>query len=260
MASKLAIRNLGKDYPGQGREGPLTVLDCIDLDIPAGAFVSVVGLNGSGKTTLLRIIAGLEPASRGSVLVDGREVHGRPAKDIGMVCQEVALLPWRTVLKNIEIGLEIKGLPPKERTSLAMDYIRAFGLAGFESRYPKELSGGMRQKAATARTLATGPTLVLMDEPFSALDCQTRNELQAFLLEVWARRRDTVLFVTHSIEEAVFLSDAIVVISQKPARVIEVIPVNIPRPRDRTGTENNSLRRYILTLLRHAGKFTGRPE
>jgi NitT/TauT family transport system ATP-binding protein len=256
MASKLTIRDLGKDYPGQGGEGPLTVLDRIDLDVPTGAFVSIVGLNGSGKTTLLRIIAGLEPASRGSVRVNGRESGSCRGGDIGMVCQELALLPWRTVLKNIEIGLEIKGLAPKERTALAMDYIRTFGLEGFESKYPRELSGGMRQKAAIARTLVTGPALVLMDEPFSALDCQTRNNLQVFLLNVWSRRKDTVLFITHNIEEAVFLSDAIVVISQKPARVLEIIPVDIPRPRDRTGGENNSLRRYVLTLLRDISELS----
>ncbi len=257
VVSKLTIRDLGKDYPGQGREGPLTVLGCINLDVPAGAFVSIVGLNGSGKTTLLRIIAGLEPASRGSVLVNGRESGEGRGGDIGMVCQEVALLPWRTVLKNIEVGLEIKGLAPRERTSLAMDYIRAFELVGFESKYPRELSGGMRQKAAIARTLVTGPALVLMDEPFSSLDCQTRNNLQAFLLGVWSRRKDTVLFVTHNIEEAVFLSDTIVVISQKPAKVLEVIPVDIPRPRDRTSGENNSLRRYVIDLLRSMSKFSG---
>jgi len=251
MASKLTIRDLSKDFPGQGRQEPLRVLDGIDLDVPAGGFVSIVGLNGSGKTTLLRIIAGLERASRGTVLVNGRESDQLPGGDIGMVCQEVALLPWRTVLKNIEVGLEIKGLAPRERTTLAMDYIRAFGLAGFESKYPKELSGGMRQKVAIARTLVTGPGLVLMDEPFSALDCQTRNNLQAFLLGVWSSRRDTVLFVTHNIEEAVYMSDSIVVISQKPAKVLEVVPVDILRPRDRTGSEHNSVRRYVLNILRH---------
>lgn len=250
MASKLTIRDLCKDFPGHGRETPLRVLDGINLVVPAGAFVSIVGLNGSGKTTLLRIIAGLEPATQGTVLFNGLESDRLRAGDIGMVCQELALLPWRTLLKNIELGLEIKGLGATERTALAMDFIQAFGLEGYESKYPKELSGGMRQKAAIARTLVTGPELVLMDEPFSALDCQTRNNLQAFLLDVWSNRKDTVLFVTHNIEEAVYLSDFIVVISKKPARVLEVIAVDIPRPRDRTGSEINSVRRYVLNLLR----------
>lgn len=249
MASKVTIRNLCKEYPGHGREAPLRVLDGIDLDVPSGAFVSIVGLNGSGKTTLLRIIAGLEAASRGSVQINGTESDRSHRGDIGMVCQEVALLPWRTVLKNIELGLEIKKMAPRERRTLAVDYIRTFGLRGFESKYPRELSGGMRQKVAIARTLVTGPELVLMDEPFSALDCQTRNQLQAFLLGVWSSRRDTVLFVTHNIEEAVYLSDAIVVMSQKPAKVLEIVPVDIPRPRDRTGSENNSVRRHVLNLL-----------
>jgi len=252
VPSALTIRGLGKEFRGDGAEGGVAVLQHIDLDVPPGGFVSIVGLNGSGKTTLLRIIAGLEPASRGTVQVNGRDNPAPSEGNIGMVCQELALLPWRTILKNIELGLEIRGVEAKRRRSLAMDYIRAFGLSGFESRYPRELSGGMRQKVAIARTLITQPELVLMDEPFSALDCQTRNSLQSFLLDVWSRRGDTIVFVTHNIEEAIFLSDSIVVISRKPARVLETIPVTIPRPRHRECVENSEsrvLRRRILELL-----------
>lgn len=232
------------------------MLQHIDLDVPSGGFVSIVGLNGSGKTTLLRIIAGLEPASRGTVRINGVDEPAPRGGNIGMVCQELALLPWRTVLKNIELGLEIKGMEVKRRRSLAMDYIRAFGLSGFESRYPRELSGGMRQKVAIARTFITQPELVLMDEPFSALDCQTRNHLQSFLLDVWSRRGDTIVFVTHNIEEAIFLSDSIFVISKKPARVLETIPVTIPRPRNRKGVESGegaALRSHIVELLGRPG-------
>jgi len=250
MAATLTIQDLGKTYNGKGRVEPLVVLERIDLDVPAGAIVSIVGLNGSGKTTLLRIIAGLERPSRGTVLVDGREAAIRGRGGIGMVCQEVALLPWRTVRQNIEIGLELMGMRSSERTALSMEYLQAFGLTECEGKYPKELSGGMRQKAAIARTLAAGPELVLMDEPFSALDCQTRNRLQAFLLDIWSRRGDTILFVTHNIEEAIFLSDRIVVISPKPSRVVDILAVDIPRPRERTDRESNMLRRRVFDMLR----------
>lgn len=254
MAARLTLRNLGKDYPGPAGTAPTIVLDGIDLDVPAGSIVSVVGLNGSGKTTLVRIVAGLEPASRGAVLIDGRPPAGPPNGRIGLVGQDVALLPWRTVRRNIEIGLELRGLPPAQRAARARDYLDSFGLTACQDLYPKALSGGMRQKAAIARTLVAGPELVLMDEPFSALDCQTRNRMQHFLLDVWSRRGDTILFVTHSIEEAVMLSDQIVILSPKPCRVAEIVAVAIPRPRDRTDAENNALRRRVLDVLRRLAR------
>lgn len=251
---KLNILGLSKEYPGSGSEDPVTVLEDVNLEVREGAFVSIVGINGSGKSTLLRIIAGLETFSRGQILINDRPIHGR-VKGIGMVSQDVALLPWRTTLKNIETGLEIMGMPREERTDRAMEYIRSFGLEGFEYKYPKELSGGMRQKVAIARTLITMPELVLMDEPFSALDCHTRNKLQSFLLNIWSRRKDTILFVTHNIEEAVYLSDSIVIISSNPARVLKTIPVDIPRPRDRTDSESNSIRRKVRKLLETTQPF-----
>lgn len=249
MAGSLTIRDLGKTY--QAGDGTVTtVLAGIDLDVPAGSIVSVVGLNGSGKTTLLRILAGLEPPSRGVIDIDGRPPAVGAGQAIGLVCQEVALLPWRTVRGNIALGLELRHVPSAKRLSLVREYEDAFGLADCSGRYPRELSGGMRQKAAIARTLIADPGVVLMDEPFSALDCQTRNRMQAFLLDVWARRRDTIVFVTHNIEEAVLLSDRIAVITPKPSRVEEVLAVDLPRPRTRTDAGVNALRSRIIATLR----------
>ncbi|MDR1855728.1 MAG: ABC transporter ATP-binding protein [Desulfovibrio sp.] len=243
MACSLTIRELRKVYHRQGSE-PLTVLDGFDLDVPAGAIVSIVGLNGSGKTTLLRCIAGLEVPDAGSV-----EMSGDGAA-VGMVFQELGLLPWRTVRQNIALGMELDGTPKARRREVVETFLDAFGLAAFGDAYPKELSGGMRQKVAIARTLAPEPGVVLMDEPFAALDCRTRMSMHSFLLEVWARRRDTIVFVTHDIEEAVYLGDRVVVMTQKPARVAETLVVDLPRPRDKTGSECNALRRHILDTMR----------
>uniref|UniRef100_I2PX08 ABC-type nitrate/sulfonate/bicarbonate transport system, ATPase component n=1 Tax=Desulfovibrio sp. U5L TaxID=596152 RepID=I2PX08_9BACT len=254
MAATLTIRELGKTYPAAGGRPSVTVLDGVSFEVAAGSIVSVVGLNGSGKTTLLRIIAGLEPPSQGSIRIDGRPPVPGGSDGIGLVSQDVALLPWRTVRDNIALGLELKGLPAARRAELAREYEEAFGLADWSNRYPKELSGGMRQKAAIARTLAAGPGVVLMDEPFSALDCQTRNRMQAFLLDVWAKRRVTILFVTHNIEEAALLSDRIVVITPKPGRVEEIVPVALPRPRLRTDTAVNMLRSRIFETLGRLGR------
>lgn len=224
------------------------VLDRLHLRIENGQFISIVGPSGCGKTTLLRIIAGLEKASEGSVLLDGKElVQG--SEEIGMVFQEYALFPWRTTLQNIEIGLEIKGIDKEKRRSKAMEYIKSFDLNGFGNRYPKELSGGMKQRVAIARTLIMNPRVVLMDEPFGSLDSQTRNALQEFLWRIWEKRGETILFVTHNVDEAVFLSDQIVILSKRPARIIETVEVGLPRPRDRTSHECNQIRRDILHVL-----------
>ncbi|MEA4857126.1 MAG: ABC transporter ATP-binding protein [Solidesulfovibrio sp.] len=249
MAATLTVRDLGKTYPAAGDRPAVTVLDGVSLDVAAGSIVSVVGLNGSGKTTLLRIIAGLEPPSQGSILIDGRPPVPGGSGGIGLVGQDVALLPWRTVRDNIALGLELQRLPTARRFELARQYEDAFGLADWADRYPKELSGGMRQKAAIARTLVASPGVVLMDEPFSALDCQTRNRMQAFLLDVWATRRDTILFVTHNIEEAVLVSDHIIVLTPKPSRVEEILAVDLPRPRLRTDAAVNALRSNIFETL-----------
>lgn len=232
------------------REGDLSVLaiDDASLSIADDEFISFVGPSGCGKTTLLRIIAGLDKASSGSVMVDGMEILG-PGPRVGMVFQEYSLFPWRSVLSNVAFGLQMKGIQKEERIRIARSYIHLVGLDQFEKSYPYELSGGMRQRVAIARALANDPDLLLMDEPFGALDAQTRNKMQAELLTIWNQSKKTILFVTHSVDEAIFLSDRIVVMSPRPGRIRTVIQVSIPRPRDRTEPEFGALRREILSLI-----------
>ena len=244
----LDFLELSKTFLGKGPGEGVHVLENLQHRIETGRFVSIIGPSGCGKTTLLRIIAGLEKASAGKVLLDGEElVQGSEA--IGLVFQEYALFPWRTTLQNIEMGPEIKGVDKEKRRSKAMEYIKMFNLSGFENRYPKELSGGMKQRVAIARTLIMNPQVVLMDEPFGSLDSQTRNGLQEFVLRIWERRGDTILFVTHNVDEAVFLSDQIVVLSKRPARLTKIFEVGLPRPRDRTSQECNQIRRDVLKVL-----------
>jgi NitT/TauT family transport system ATP-binding protein len=244
----LEILELSKTFSGRVPEESIHVLEKIQHRVENGRFISIIGPSGCGKTTLLRIIAGLEKASAGAVLLDGKElVQG--SEDIGMVFQEYALFPWRTTLGNIEMGLEIRGVDREKRRSTAMEYINTFDLSGFENRYPRELSGGMKQRVAIARTLIMNPRVVLMDEPFGSLDSQTRNGMQEFLLKVWQKRSDTIIFVTHNVDEAVFLSDEIVVFSKRPARIIKTLKIEYPRPRDRTSEECNNIRRDVLKIL-----------
>ncbi|MCG6895389.1 MAG: ABC transporter ATP-binding protein [Desulfobacteraceae bacterium] len=248
MALHLEIEAIQKVYPSESPEGRVEVFHRIDLSVDPGQFVSIVGPSGCGKTTLLRIVAGLEARTSGRILLDGRESEERDRR-IGMVFQDYALFPWRTAVRNIEIGLEIQGMPQQKRRSLAMKYVRVFGLEGFADKYPKELSGGMKQRVAIARTLVANPEVVLMDEPFGSLDSQTRNRLQDFLLRIWRERKDTILFVTHNVDEAVYLSDRIAVLSPRPAAVCGIFDVALERPRDRTGPEANRIRKEILELL-----------
>ena len=244
----LEIIGLSKTFLGKSPGDSVQVLDHLQLRIENGQFISIVGPSGCGKTTLLRIIAGLEKASEGEVLLNGKRlVEG--SEEIGMVFQEYALFPWRTTLQNIEMGLEIKGVEKEKRRSAAMEYIKTFNLDGFGNRYPRELSGGMKQRVAIARTLIMNPRVVLMDEPFGSLDSQTRNSLQKFLLRIWERRKDTILFVTHNVDEAVFLSDQILILSKRPAKIVKIVEVKLPRPRDRTGQECNQIRRDVLKEL-----------
>ena len=208
----------------------VTALERISFDIPAGNFVSIVGPSGCGKSTLLKIISGLLPASSGSVSVSGQPVQS-PLENVGMVFQAPVLLKWRPVLGNVLLPVEFAKLNVAGHVDRARALIKLVGLEGFEEMYPHELSGGMQQRASLCRALITDPQLLLMDEPFGALDAMTRDELDLELLRIWEERKKTVVFVTHSIQEAVFLSDVVIVMSPRPGRLLEQIVINLPRPR-----------------------------
>jgi NitT/TauT family transport system ATP-binding protein len=221
---KLTVKELTKIF------GDLSVLQSISVDVRQGEFVSIVGPSGCGKTTFLRIIGGLETATDGEARLDGRLIEG-PGNDRGFVFQQDSLLPWRSVLGNTILGPEISGKTGAETTSRVRGLLRLVGLSGFEDYYPKQLSGGMRQRVNLARALALDPQILLMDEPFSALDAQTREIMQTELLRIWDEGRKTVLFVTHQIDEAVILSDRIFVFARRPGRIQQIVDVPLPRPR-----------------------------
>jgi NitT/TauT family transport system ATP-binding protein len=221
---KLSVRGLSKRF------GELEVLRNISTDIDRGEFISIVGPSGCGKTTFLRIIGGLDTAASGEARLDGRKIDG-PGTDRGFVFQQDNLLPWRDILSNTEIGPEINGKLGQEQRSRTMKLLKLVGLGGFEHYFPRQLSGGMRQRVNLARALAVDPDLLLMDEPFSALDAQTREIMQTELLRVWEEGRKTVLFVTHQIDEAVYLSDRVFVFARRPGRINDIIEIDLPRPR-----------------------------
>jgi NitT/TauT family transport system ATP-binding protein len=224
-STKLAVANLSKSFDD------LIVLDRISLDVAEGEFVCIVGPSGCGKTTFLRIIAGLETTDEGGITIDGQPVR-RPGADRGFVFQADSLLPWRRVLGNARIGLEINGRNGPEEISLTRKLVDLVGLKGFESYYPRQLSGGMRQRVNLARALTIDPQVLLMDEPFSGLDAQTREIMQTELLRIWSGGRKTVLFITHQIDEAVYLADRVVVFGRRPGRVQDIVRIDLPRPRD----------------------------
>jgi len=224
LEAKLTVSALSKRF------GDLEALRDIVLDIGAGEFVAIVGPSGCGKTTFLRIVAGLEPASAGEVRIDGRTVAG-PGSDRGFVFQQDSLLPWRTVFANAMIGPEIGGNEGEREKRRTLDLLKLVGLAGFEGYFPRQLSGGMRQRVNLARALAIDPQILLMDEPFSALDAQSREIMQTELLRIWEQGRKTVLFVTHQIDEAVFLADRVFVFARRPGRLQERVEIDLPRPR-----------------------------
>jgi NitT/TauT family transport system ATP-binding protein len=220
------VRDVRKTYPGG-----IEALSGITLDFAEGQLTTLLGPSGCGKTTLLKIIAGLIPASAGEVFVDGARVTG-PGAERAFVFQDFALLPWASVLRNVAFGLELRGVPRAAREEIAMRHIARVGLRGFEQRFPHQLSGGMRQRVGLARALAVDAKVVLMDEPFSAVDEQTRRKFQEELLELIASERRTFLFVTHSIEEAVYVSDRIVLLSRRPSRVSSIVEPRLPRGGD----------------------------
>jgi NitT/TauT family transport system ATP-binding protein len=250
---RIRARGVTKVYAS--RRGRVEALAGLDLEARAGEFVSIVGPSGCGKSTLLYIVGGFVSPTAGEVTVDGAPVRG-PDPARGIVFQEFALFPWKTVLGNVAYGLAEQGVPRRERAERARRYLALMRLEGFERHYPKELSGGMRQRVALARSLITEPDVLLMDEPFAAVDAQTRIGLQELLLDVWERTRKTVLFVTHAVDEALLLADRVYVLSGRPARVREVLEVRLPRPRDPEAilglAEYRALHRRIWSLLREA--------
>ncbi len=227
-AGSITVNDVSHNYVDANSGRSVHALDHVSFAAEAGEFLCIVGASGSGKSTLLQLIAGLLAPTEGEILVDGRKVTG-PGRDRGVVFQDYAMLPWKTVLGNIALGPKLAGIGRVERREIALRNIRMVGLDGFEDSYPHELSGGMRQRAAVARTIAADPQVILMDEPFAAVDAQTRSTLQEEIVRIWAETRKTVIFITHSVEEAVFLGNRVVVLSSHPGKVREVIPIDTPR-------------------------------
>jgi NitT/TauT family transport system ATP-binding protein len=229
----IEIRGVSKSFAprGRGRGGEFLALDDIDLTVPAGEFLTLVGPSGCGKSTLLDLLGGLTTPTRGEILLDGRPITG-PGLDRGVVFQQYALLPWRTAQSNVEFGLEAQGIGRRARAARAREVLNLVGLTGFEKHYPHELSGGMKQRVAIARSLAYEPSVLLMDEPFAALDAQTRESLQNELLSIWQRTRTTVVFITHGIDEAVYLGQRVAVMTSQPGRIKQVVDIPIT---DRSG-------------------------
>ncbi|MDB4977132.1 MAG: ABC-type transporter, ATP-binding protein [Myxococcaceae bacterium] len=223
MTTKIEFRKVHKTFVTSSGES-FTAVDDLSLEVRTGEFMVIVGPSGCGKSTLLDLLAGLTMPSRGQVLIDGKPITG-PALDRGIVFQQYALFPWRTALSNVEFGLETKGVPAKERREIAREHLALVGLCGFEDRHPHELSGGMKQRVAIARSLAYQPDVLLMDEPFAALDAQTRETLQGELLSIWQRSKKTIVFITHGIDEAVYLGQRVAVMTSRPGRIKKVIEV-----------------------------------
>jgi sulfonate transport system ATP-binding protein len=246
QADLLAVRGVTKRFAAG--DDDVEALAPVDLAIPKGEFVCMIGASGCGKSTLLRIIAGFEEPTTGDVSIDGKVITG-PGSDRGMVFQDYALFPWMTVRQNISFGPRQRQLPRAEIDKTTDEFVRMVGLERFADRYPNQLSGGMRQRVAIARVLANDANILLMDEPFGALDALTREQLQNELLQIWKRTGVTTIFVTHSVEEAVLLADRVLVMSAGPGRIDSDVRIDLPRPRDVSSPEFNALRRDIARRL-----------
>ncbi len=248
MSVELIADKVGLDY---SREGNLTVaLAEFTMRVTESEFVTVVGPSGCGKSSLLNLVAGFIQPTRGSLLLNGAPIRG-PGADRGVVFQEHALFPWMTVERNIAYGPRVNGVPGPQIDQIVAESLEMIGLQRFARSYPKELSGGMKQRVAIARALATGPKMLLMDEPFAALDAQTRRFLQGELVRIWQHKRTTILFITHSIDEAILLSDRIVVMTARPGTTKDVISIDLPRPRDENQPEFLTYRRRITEQLQN---------
>lgn len=241
---KVKIDNVKKVF--ESRNGEVTALNGVSLDIMENEFVTVVGPSGCGKSTLLNIIAGLTEPTSGKVYTDNKEITGT-GTDRGVVFQQYALFPWLTVKGNVEFGLKIKGMPAKEAEEIAMKYIKMVDLEDFVNHYPKELSGGMKQRVAIARAYAVNPSVLLMDEPFGALDAQTRTQLQEELLQTWEQEKKTCFFITHDVDEAIILGQRVIIMSARPGRISEVVDINIPYPR----TQETKMTPEFLEVKNH---------
>ncbi len=248
---KLRAEHVRKVFDVEGK--PLVAVEDVTMTVRENEFVTIVGTSGCGKSTFLNMVAGLIPITSGILEVDGRPVTG-PGADRGMVFQKYTLFPWLKVLDNVKFSLKKKkGLSAQEKDKIAREYLRLVGLAGFEDAYPSQLSGGMQQRVAIARALAYKPSILLMDEPFGALDAQTRGLMQELLLKVWEEHKTTILFVTHDIDEAIFLADRVYVMTARPGRIKQEVAVPIPRPRDyhtMTTPEFIAIKRQVMDLIR----------
>jgi len=260
MTEKISIRHVNKTFAVKSNGGgksagaePFIALQDINLDVRAAEFMVLVGPSGCGKSTLLDLLGGLTKPTSGHILLDGKPITG-PALDRGIVFQQYALFPWKTAKGNIEFGLEAKGVPKKEREDTARSFLSLVGLSGFEDRFPHELSGGMKQRVAIARSLAYDPEVLLMDEPFAALDAQTRETLQGELLRIWEQTKKTIVFITHGIDEAVYLGSRVAIMTSRPGRIKQVIDVPLEsRTKEedvRSDPEFVRIRHEIWSLLR----------
>ncbi|HWP24780.1 MAG TPA: ABC transporter ATP-binding protein [Xanthobacteraceae bacterium] len=251
MAAYIEARNVNLTFRPSNR-APVRALYGFDIDVREGELLSIVGPSGCGKSTFLNILLGLIKPDSGQISMRGKAITG-PGPDRAMVFQEFGLLPWRTVQSNIELGLELKGVPAEARHKISRGLIDMVGLSGFEQHYPHELSGGMKQRVGLARALATDPDVLLMDEPFAALDAQTRDLMQVELLRIWSQARKTMLFVTHQIDEAIYLSDRVLVMTKRPGHAKKIFDIDLPRPREyemRVTPEFNELKLEIWHALK----------
>lgn len=242
------VKDVSKTYERRGAQ--VHALDHVTMAAEYGEFVCLLGVSGCGKSTLLQIASGLELPSEGEIRVEKKPVNGKCHPEASVVFQEHGLFPWMTVQRNVEFNLKARGVSSRDRQSIAAEFIELVGLKGFERRFPHELSGGMRQRVGIARALTTRPKLLLMDEPFGALDPQTRSIMQMELLQIWQACKSTIVFVTHGVDEAILLADRIVIMSPRPGRIRHILPVDLPRPRDSTSTAFGALARTVIDYIR----------